>query len=79
MSVTSDITERTEKFKETIVQTVHGYAETVLSAVQQGITAVTPEKVTLEFGLQVGGEAGIPFVTKGTTQANVKVTIQWGL
>jgi hypothetical protein len=31
----------------------------------------------MEFGLQAGGETGVPFVTKGTAQANVKVTIEW--
>ena len=35
--------------------------------------------MTLEFGLQLGGEAGVPFITKGTVQANVKVTVEWKL
>lgn len=39
----------------------------------------TPSKVIMEFGLQAGGESGIPFVTKGSAQANVKVTIEWDL
>ena len=33
----------------------------------------------MEFGLQAGGETGIPFVTKDTAQANVKVLIEWDL
>ncbi|MEQ8537320.1 MAG: CU044_2847 family protein [Coleofasciculus sp. D1-CHI-01] len=33
----------------------------------------------MEFGLQTGGETGIPFVTKGSAQANVKITIEWDL
>lgn len=75
-----DIQERTERLKRTMVSTVRGYSQMVLDSVKQGITdTVSPSKVTLEFGLQAGGETGIPFVTKGTAQANVKVTIEWDL
>lgn len=75
-----DIQERTERFKATMVSTVRGYAQTVLNTVQQGMTDLrTPSKVTLEFGLQAGRETGVPFITKGTAQANVKVTIDWDL
>ncbi len=37
------------------------------------------EKVTLEFGIELGGEAGIPYVTKGTAKSNLKVTVQCSL
>ena len=36
-----------------------------------------PKGCSLEFGINVGGEAGIPFITKGTIAANFKVTITW--
>ncbi|MBM3235017.1 hypothetical protein FJZ31_01830 [Candidatus Poribacteria bacterium] len=74
-----DIAERTKKFKETMVSTIRSYSETLLNAVQEGMPKIAPAKVTLEFGLQLGGEAGVPFVTKGTAQANFKVTIEWNL
>jgi hypothetical protein len=52
----------------------------MLGTIKQGLKdSLTPNKVTLEFGLQLGGEAGVPFVTKGTAEANVKVTIEWEL
>ncbi|WP_373526735.1 CU044_2847 family protein [Nostoc sp.] len=31
------------------------------------------DKVTLEFGIKVGGEAGISYVTKDTAESNLKV------
>jgi hypothetical protein len=34
------------------------------------------EKVTLEFGLKVGGEAGVPYVTRGTAESNLKITVE---
>ncbi|MDJ0518468.1 MAG: CU044_2847 family protein [Trichodesmium sp. MO_231.B1] len=37
------------------------------------------EKVTLEFGIELGGEVGIPYVTKGTAKSNLKVTVQCSL
>jgi hypothetical protein len=75
-----DIQERTERFKTTMVSTVRGYSKIVLDTVQKSMTDLhTPSKVTMEFGLQAGGESGIPFVTKGSAQANVKVTIEWDL
>lgn len=75
-----DVAERTEKFKETITNTVKGYAGTMLGAVKSSLTGdQAPDKLQIEFGLQAGGETGVPFVTKGTAQANVKVTIEWNL
>lgn len=79
VSCIDDIQERTEKLKRVRVSTIQGYSQIVLDAVKQGMSDATPSKVTLEFGLQAGGETGIPFVTKGSAQANVKVTIEWEL
>lgn len=73
-----DIAERTEKLKETMASTIRGYSSIVLNAVKEA-NLMSPESVTLEFGLQLGGEAGVPFITKGTAQANVKVTVNWKL
>lgn len=39
--------------------------------------ATKPTMCAIEFGVNAGGETGIPFVVKGTAQANFKVTIQW--
>jgi hypothetical protein len=73
-----DISERTERFKSTMVTTVKGYSKIVLDTVQKSMADLrSPTKVTMEFGLQAGGETGVPFVTKGTAQANVKVTLEW--
>lgn len=38
-----------------------------------------PAEIGMEFGVDVGGEAGIPFVTKGTMNANFKVSVTWKL
>jgi hypothetical protein len=80
VGILDDIGERTKKFQQTLESTVNGYAAMMLGTIKQGLKdSLTPNKVTLEFGLQLGGEAGVPFVTKGTAEANVKVTIEWEL
>lgn len=76
--IQDDIQKRTERLTKMTVSTVRNYSKLVLDSVKEGISNTTaPTKVTLEFGLQAGGETGVPFVTKGTAQANVKVTIEW--
>jgi hypothetical protein len=75
-----DVVERSKKFQEQLVSTIRGYSSMLLDAIRDGTAgAVGPEKVTLEFGVQVSGQAGIPLITSGTVQANVKVSIQWSL
>jgi hypothetical protein len=34
------------------------------------------DKVTLEFGIEIGGEAGVPYVTKGSAKSNLKITVE---
>lgn len=49
-----------------------------LSAVLGTIRAGThsPDSVTMEIGLQIGGETGI-FIAKGTANASLNVTLTW--
>lgn len=39
--------------------------------------AQKPSKVSIEFGIDAEGEAGVPFVTKGSIGANFKVAMEW--
>jgi Trypsin-co-occurring domain 1 len=36
-----------------------------------------PKECAIEFGVNAGGEAGVPFVAKGTLGANFKVSLKW--
>ena len=36
-----------------------------------------PSKCSIEFGVKLTGELGIPMVTKSTGEANFKVSIEW--
>jgi hypothetical protein len=36
-----------------------------------------PEKIQIEFGVKVVGEAGIPMLTKASGEATIKVIVEW--
>jgi hypothetical protein len=38
---------------------------------------LAPGEVQLEFGIELGGETGIPTVTKVAGKANFKITLTW--
>jgi hypothetical protein len=38
-----------------------------------------PETITVEFGVSLGGEIGVPFVAKGKGDATFKVCAEWRL
>ena len=58
---------------------VAAVAEVVGATFVQRIMSMTsrPTSCTFEFGVNIGGEVGIPFITKGTAGAEFKVTIGW--
>lgn len=58
-----------------IETTIRTYTTYTLNAFKE-LAVANVENVTLEFGIKVGGEAGIPYVTKGTAESNLKITVQ---
>lgn len=67
-------TQMAQSFKA-IESTIRTYTSYTMNAFKDMATA-NVEKVTLEFGLKVGGEAGVPYVTKGTAESNLKITVE---
>lgn len=67
-------TQAAQSFKA-IESTIRTYTHYTMNAFKDMATA-NVESVTLEFGLKVGGEAGIPYVTRGTAESNLKITVQ---
>lgn len=58
-----------------IESTIRTYTNYTMSAFRD-MASANVEKVTLEFGLKVSGEAGVPYVTKGTAESNLKITVE---
>lgn len=58
-----------------IQSTIQTYTSYTMNAFKD-LACANVEEVTLEFGLKVGGEAGVPYVTKGTAESNLKITVR---
>ncbi len=55
--------------------TIRAYTTHTLSAFKD-LSQGNVDKVTLQFGIRVGGEAGVPYVTKGTAESNLSITVE---
>lgn len=55
--------------------TIRTYTTHTLSAFKD-MAHGNVDKVTLQFGIRVGGEAGVPYVTKGTAESNLSITVE---
>ena len=55
--------------------TIRGYTQYTLSAFRD-VAVANVDKVKLEFGISVSGEAGIPYITKGEVGSNLKITVE---
>ena len=60
---------------QAIEATIKAYTIHTLAAFRQ-VAIANVDKVTLEFGIEIGGEAGVPYVTKGTAKSNLKITVE---
>jgi len=60
---------------QAIEGTIRAYTNYTLNAFKQ-VTSASVDKVTLEFGIKVGAEVGVPYVTKGTGESNIKITVE---
>lgn len=56
-------------------QMIRGYAMYALSAFKD-FGAAEIEEVTLKFGLKLGGKAGIPYITEGSTESNLEIQVK---
>jgi fibronectin type 3 domain-containing protein len=60
---------------QAIQQTVYACTVYTLNAFKK-VAIANVDKVSLEFGIELGGEAGVPYVTKGTAKSNLKITVE---
>lgn len=55
--------------------TIRTYTNHTLNAFRK-IGSGNIDKVTLEFGIKVGGRAGIPYVTEGSADSHLKIVVE---
>lgn len=58
-----------------IENTIRAYTSYTLNAFKQ-IAIANVDKVTLKFGIRLSGEAGIPYITKGSAEGNLEVSVE---
>ena len=69
----TQVLSKLDEVAETITETCKALFQKVASGFDQG----RPDELGVEFGVTLGGEAGIPLVTKGTVEAAFKVMATW--
>jgi len=67
----SNIKEQGDKLQKTI----QSYAKHIIQSFKDLALAEVSE-VTLEFGVNVGGMTGIPYIVTGETSSNIKITVK---
>ncbi len=60
---------------QAIQGTIKAYTKYTLKAFQD-IANANIDKVTLEFGIKVGGKVGVPYVTEGSADSHLKITVE---
>lgn len=73
--MSDDIQKQALQNFQAIQGTIRAYTVYTLNAFKK-VAIANVDKVTLEFGIEIGGEAGIPYVTKGTAKSNLKITVE---
>jgi hypothetical protein len=60
---------------DAIESTIKTYTKYTLKAFEDAALA-NVEKVTIEFGMNISGGAGVPYIAAGTVGCNIKVTVE---
>jgi len=60
-----------------VSQTITDMSKALFDKVSSNFGKNRPQEFAIEFGVTLGGEAGVPLVTKGTVEAAFKVTATW--
>lgn len=68
--------ERLEKLKE-VGTAIADVCRTLQDQIQSALDKSKPSELTLEFGVKLAGEMGIPLVTKGSSEGTFQVTAKW--
>jgi len=69
------IDENTLIYIESTEDTIRTYTTYTLNAFRN-LAIANIEEVTLQFGVEIGGEVGIPYITKGTAKSNLNITVK---
>ncbi|HEX6901819.1 MAG TPA: CU044_2847 family protein [Thermoanaerobaculia bacterium] len=60
-----------------VALTIADVCRTIQERAVAAMEKVKPSELTLEFGIKLAGETGIPLVTKGSVEGTFQVTAKW--
>jgi Trypsin-co-occurring domain 1 len=60
---------------QAIESTIRTYTNYTMRAFKD-MAHANVDKVTLQFGIRIGGEVGVPYVTRGTAESNLNITVE---
>jgi hypothetical protein len=60
-----------------VSDTISGTCKSLQAKIMSGLGKSLPNEMSIEFGVTLGGEAGVPFVANGSVEAAFKVTTTW--
>ncbi len=72
-----DVVERTFDQVKKLGQAIAEVCDTVQTEIEATLKNAKPSELALEFSITLAGEAGIPFVTKGTAEGTFQVSVKW--
>lgn len=58
-----------------VENTIRSYTNHALNAFRH-VAIANVEEVILQFGIEISGEAGLPYITKGTAKSNLNITVK---
>ncbi|EDX82727.1 hypothetical protein S7335_1030 [Synechococcus sp. PCC 7335] len=67
--------QQTRQQFQAMQDTIRTYTRQTLDAFRE-MAIANVDKVTLEFGVKVAGEAGVPYITKSNAECNLKITVE---
>jgi hypothetical protein len=73
-NASKDIVRKVAKELGEQLEPLSAVADTIRNAL---IAANNPSEIEVEFGLELGGEGGIPMIVEGSAKANFKITLRW--
>ena len=59
----------------TVKNTITQYTRYVLNAFRE-LGSGNVDKVNLQFGLKIAGSSGVPYITEGSAEANLQITVE---
>ena len=72
---TSAVVKTTMQNFEALEKTLSSFTHYALNAFKD-VAGANVDRVTLEFGVTLGGEAGVPYITKGKAEGNLKIKVE---